>query len=314
MKRIATSVATGALLLAACGGGNAVEATVNGHEIFTVDVEEMRFEMTDFDRAPAQFAALLGLLVEWTAIEDRIAEEEDFAPSEDEIETTIRTIVINTGIFELEPYLRQNNVSESFLRRLATHALIDEYLTETLTEPIEEATLEEAEQALADAPDDWFEVCVRHILVPTTAAADAVLDRLDAGEEFALVAADRSIDTGSGAVGGSLACTNPNGPNGYVPEFADATLTAPLGEVTGPVKSDFGVHILIVDSRTSFTAEEVQEALTAEREAVAREAALEEVSDWRIETLVTADVTVDESRGTWVTDPEPRLNPPAVLE
>lgn len=305
-------VVAGAVLLAACGGGNAIEATVNEHDILTEDVEGLPFEVTDFDRTPEQFAALLSVLIQFTAIEDRVAAEVGFVPTEDAIDTQVRTIVINTGIFELEPYLRQENVSEAFLRRAASHVLIERHLHEMMVEPIEEPTAEEAEQALTDSPEDWFaEVCASHILVPTTAHAHAVLDRLDAGEDFAALAAELSQDPGSAAVGGSLGCADPAG---YVPEFADTARTAVIGEATGPVGTTFGAHVIVVESRTPATVEEVQQALAAELQAVADQAAFELVTAWLAEAIERATVVVDESRGTWVTEPEPRVVPPAVLQ
>lgn len=306
------SVAAGALLLAACGGGNAVEATVNEHEITTEDVEGMLFEVTDFSRTPEQFAANLDVLIQFAAVDDRVAAEIGYEPTEEEIDTMVRTLVINTGVFELEPYLRQQNVSEEFLRRAAGQVLIEQHIHETLVEPIEEPTTEDAEQALADSPSDWVaEACVSHILLATNAEAHDALGRLDAGEDFADLAAELSQDPGSGAAGGSLGCADPAG---YVPEFGSAVRLAPIGEVAGPVSSEFGSHVLIVESRTPSTVEEVREAMAAERQALADQLAFPLVTAWLDETVAAAAVTVDPKRGTWVTEPQPQLLPPAVLE
>ncbi len=125
--------------------------------------------------------------------------------------------------------------------------------------------------------------------------------RLDAGEEFAAVATEVSIDTGSGANGGSLGCTSPAS---YVPEFAEATMTAPIGEVTEPVESEFGFHIIVVDDRTEATAEEVQ-SIMGDR------ALFDAVDQWLLDSITTADVAVVEQYGTWETDPSPQVIPPA---
>lgn len=90
-------------------------------------------------------------------------------------------------------------------------------------------------------------VCSAHILVETEAEANAILDQLEGGADFAELAASESIDTSSGANGGSLPCdlTN-NFESAYVPEFVDAALAAEIGEPVGPVKSEFGYHIIVL--------------------------------------------------------------------
>lgn len=312
MKRTVMAVATGALLLAACGGGNAVEATVNEQEITTEDVEGVVFEVTDADRTPEQFANYLGVLIQWDAIEQRVDAEIGFEPTEDAVDTQVRTIVLNAGFDNLGSFLTQQNLSEPFLRRLATHLLIEQNLHDSMVVPIEEPTTEEADQALAESPDDWIgEVCASHILVATIEEADAALVRLDAGEAFVDLAAELSLDTGNAPIGGSLGCADPGG---YVVEFADATRTAPIGEVVGPVVTQFGAHLIIVDSRTPATVDQVLEGLAVQRQILADQAAFAVVSDWLNEAVTAAAVTVDESRGTWVIDPEPQVIPPAILE
>ena len=90
-------------------------------------------------------------------------------------------------------------------------------------------------------------VCSSHILVETEAEADAILDQLEGGADFAELAASESIDTGSGANGGSLPCDlTSNFESAYVPEFVEAALAAEIGEPVGPVKSEFGYHIIVL--------------------------------------------------------------------
>jgi parvulin-like peptidyl-prolyl isomerase len=312
MKRTVMAVAAGALFLAACGAGNAVEATVNQQEITTEDVEGVVFEVTDADRTPEQFATYLSVLIQWDAIEQRVDTEIGFEPTEDAVDTQVRTIVLSAGFDNLGSFLTQQNLSEPFLRRLATHLLIEQHLHDSMVVPIEEPTTEEAEQALADSPDEWIaEVCAFHILVATTEEADAVLVRLDAGEEFADLAGELSLDNGNAATGGSLGCADPGG---YVDEFAEATRTAPIGEVVGPVETQFGAHLIIVESKTPATVDEVLDGLAVRRQILADQAAFTLVSDWLNEAVTAAAVTIEERRGTWVTDPEPQVIPPAILE
>jgi parvulin-like peptidyl-prolyl isomerase len=313
MKRIVMAMATGALLLASCGGGNSVEATVNDQEITTDDVKGVVFEFTETDEDPALFATYLSLLIQWAAIDQRTSSELEFEPTDEEIDTQVRTLAISAGFTDLETILVQQNIAESTLRRIAKGILIEEHLHQSFVADVEPATLEEAEQALADAPNDWVsEVCASHILVGSFDEAAVAMSRLQAGEDFAAVAAELSLDTSNAADGGSLGCADPEAT--YVPEFAEATIAAPLGEVAGPVTTEFGTHLILVESREPGTAEQVQLALTTERQTAADDDAFLKVLDWLNDAVVGALVVVDESRGTWVTEPTPQLLPPASLE
>jgi parvulin-like peptidyl-prolyl isomerase len=89
-------------------------------------------------------------------------------------------------------------------------------------------------------------VNARHILVSTEDEANDVLDALKAGESFADLAKATSKDTGSGANGGELGWAPAFQ---YVKPFADAVRDAPIGELIGPVKSDFGYHIIQIRAR-----------------------------------------------------------------
>lgn len=94
----------------------------------------------------------------------------------------------------------------------------------------------------------FVRACARHILVATQEKADEVKRRLDNREDFAKVAAAESKDPGSAGDGGLVGCDL--GPNSQlVPEFLAAVLSQPVGEVGPPVKTQFGFHLIKVDSR-----------------------------------------------------------------
>ena len=88
-------------------------------------------------------------------------------------------------------------------------------------------------------------VDARHILVADEATANSVLTALDGGESFASLAKSMSTDNSSSSGGelGWAPVTN------YVKEFADAAKTAEIGALVGPVKSQFGYHIIQVRAR-----------------------------------------------------------------
>jgi hypothetical protein len=100
--------------------------------------------------------------------------------------------------------------------------------------------------ALAETADpaEGGQPCVRHILVDTEPEADDILVRLGEGEDFSALAAELSTGP-SGPNGGELGCA---AATNYVPEFANAVIEAELGEFVGPVQTQFGFHVLVVDS------------------------------------------------------------------
>ncbi|MEE9297909.1 MAG: peptidylprolyl isomerase [Acidimicrobiia bacterium] len=140
-------------------------------------------------------------------------------------------------------------------------------------------------------PVAYTTVCARHILVETVEEASDVRARLEAGEDFAAVATEVSLDTAT--PGGELGCAIANR---YVPEFAETTVTAALGELTGPVETDFGFHLIVVEERTAPTEEEFRSDPGAY---VTEDEANGVWGDWFNDTLRAADVTLDEKYGFW---------------
>lgn len=86
----------------------------------------------------------------------------------------------------------------------------------------------------------------RHILVPTLAACEDLKAKLAAGESFAALAAAHS-KCPSGKKGGEL---GEFGPGQMVKEFDTVVFSAPVGVVQGPVKTQFGYHLLEVTARS----------------------------------------------------------------
>ncbi len=96
----------------------------------------------------------------------------------------------------------------------------------------------DAAYAQAEPVPEWS---ASHILVASEEEARAVIARLDAGEEFGAVAGEVSTDTGSGAQGGELGWFSAGM---MVPEFEAAVATLQPGEVSSPVESQFGWHVI----------------------------------------------------------------------
>ena len=97
-----------------------------------------------------------------------------------------------------------------------------------------------------DLPQTEIQVLARHVLVEDESTAKTVTELLKEGIDFAKVAADFSKDTSSAANGGELGWTPVSS---FVPEFADAVTTLEIGEISEPVKTEFGYHVIEVIAR-----------------------------------------------------------------
>jgi parvulin-like peptidyl-prolyl isomerase len=95
-------------------------------------------------------------------------------------------------------------------------------------------------------PTSELQVRARHILVETEEEANAVLERLEQGEDFAAVAMEVSQDTVSAEEGGDL---------GWFPQgkmdtaFEAVAFSVPIGELSEVVESSYGFHIILVEER-----------------------------------------------------------------
>ena len=86
----------------------------------------------------------------------------------------------------------------------------------------------------------------RHILVASKEVCEDLKKQIEAGADFAAVAREHSTCP-SGRQGGSL---GEFGPGQMVKEFDQAVFNGEVGKVLGPIKTQFGYHLLEVTSRT----------------------------------------------------------------
>lgn len=140
-------------------------------------------------------------------------------------------------------------------------ALRDEFYEKNIKTAFSEATARGIydDKVKMIPPED--EVQARHILVDTEEKAKEIADKLAKGEDFAKLAAENSKDPGSKDDGGKLGFF---GKGQMVKEFEDAAFALQKGEVSKPVKSQFGWHIIKVEDRRAKplpTFEEVKDRL-----------------------------------------------------
>ncbi len=152
------------------------------------------------------------------------------------------------------------------------------------------------EAVIEETPEQVMQACVKHILVGTEEEAEDVLDRLEAGEDFATVAAEVSLDQQSagGVLGSDRDCVTHHSQMGG--EFVAAVIDAPLGEATGPVQTSFGYHVIQVDERVFPTTEELAADPMAYLDP---EVGTGLMGTWFTEAVEDADIDVRSSVGVW---------------
>jgi len=121
-------------------------------------------------------------------------------------------------------------VAESYLRDRIVEGLYQERLRQSFLESV---------------PREEEQVWAKHILLADEATAQAVLSRLRQGEAWETLAAGLSLDTSNKDLGGDLGWFSRGA---MVDAFEVAAFAGDVGQIVGPVQTDFGWHlILIVD-------------------------------------------------------------------
>lgn len=320
MKRITALIAVGALALSACGpGAGSTAATIDDTTITVGEVNGLIY-VESGTISKDQFAQFLNLLVEWAVVSDA-AGELGVSASDDEIAgeaDRIFTEFADEGQSR-EEFTQSRGVTEEFLRLMAHQEVLYRKITELFTDE-ERGFLsdEEVAEQLEDTRLALTEVCASHILLgqlqtlegeeleeateEARIEAEEVMDRLEAGDDFAELAMEYSDDSSNAEFGGDLGC---NTPARYVEEFRDAVMIAPIGQVhEEAVLSSFGYHIILVESRTVPTDQEVVDAIQAN-------AVSTEIEGWVTAALGAAQVNVVERFGSWDADLLQVVPPPA---
>jgi peptidyl-prolyl cis-trans isomerase C len=125
--------------------------------------------------------------------------------------------------------------------RLLMEALLQDAGRAALSDEAEHKVYDEAVKQVTNEE----EVHARHILVATEDEAKAILAQLKTGADFATLAKEKSKDPGA-AEGGDLGYFTKDQ---MVPEFANVAFKLDKGQISDPVKTQFGWHIIKVEDK-----------------------------------------------------------------
>ena len=119
-------------------------------------------------------------------------------------------------------------------------------------------TDEEIKQYYEDNKDQFAKRDASHILVEDEKTAKEIKEKLDNGEDFAKLAKEYSKDTANAENGGNLGTFSKGQ---MVKEFEDAAFNLKEGEISEPVKTQFGYHIIKLN-KVADSIEDNKEAIT----------------------------------------------------
>lgn len=191
--------------------GNEVLETLIAETLVDLEVEKLEIEITDEE------------------IEKEIADLKEYYGGEDQLANALSS----SG-------MTQDDLEEQIVMNLRIQKLVEPYIDIT-DEQVEDyfnaniGTFNQAEQ-----------VGARHILVETKEEADDIYTKLMDGEDFEELAKEHSTDEGSAEEGGDLGLF---GRGKMVEPFDEAVFSMKVDEISEPVESEFGFHIIKLEEK-----------------------------------------------------------------
>ncbi len=255
--------------VAARGGGAVVTvAELQGavdDAVASGALQSDQFTGSDLERQVQLQTAVLNNLLQIQLATAAAEEDLGVEVTEAEVDQLVAEAAAQAGGLEAleEQLIAQGQTLELFRESQFVTALLDE-VTAVLLED-EPLTDEEVLAQYEQREGEFQQASASHILVETAAGAQDVLDRLEAGEDFAALAQELSQDPGSAEAGGSLGLA-PRG--SFVAPFEEAIWSGPAeaGEILGPVETQFGFHVIRVDEYQITPEDEALEQIRQELE------------------------------------------------
>lgn len=237
-KKAATGMmAVGILALAGCssdGASGDVVAKVGDENITKDDLYDVLVKSSGQEA--------LNALIDEKIVEMELKKEK-IDVSKDEIAEELEVFKEEVGGDEaFNAALEQSGISEE-----AFEEDIEQYLgTRKLMEPLIEVNDDEIKAYFDENKSDFDteeQVDARHILVEDEKEAKDLVKKIKDGEDFEELAKEHSTDQGSALMGGNLGFFTRGK---MVPEFDEKAFSMKKGEVSEPVKSEYGYHIIEV--------------------------------------------------------------------
>ena len=225
---------------------------INGHEIKTSEVEiaaeDIALQLGDLP-AKLRYPFLIEYLVE---------------------RHLLAQAAVKQGVAETEEYKQR-------LAFYQAKALRDAYFNSTIKPSVTDEEVKAAYDKEASKVKVSERVRARHILVQTEKEAKDVLTRLNKGEKFEDIAKQVSLD-GSKDYGGDLGYFSAEE---MVPEFSKAAFALKIGDISEPVKTDYGWHVIKLEDRKQGGAQPFDQVKAGIKAVLMRKKVQEAVSELR---------------------------------
>lgn len=235
-QRVIAGLATLLLVaLAACAGGGAV-ATVNGEPI-------SKSAFTDkLEASPGARNTLQQMVQE--ALILQYAKNNNITVTDDEINKREDDLKANFPNGSWDEMLKARGLSEDDVKQaLREQIILDKALAKDVAiTPAQIKQYFDKNHAAFDKPE---QVKARHVLVANLATANKVEAALKSGQDFAAVAKQYSTDPGSKDKGGELGFFRRGQ---MTPSFDKAAFSMKAGQISPPIKSPFGYHVIEVEA------------------------------------------------------------------
>lgn len=172
------------------------------------------------------------------------AAKEKIEVTDEEVDQNISQMAEMYGGKEaLDAALEEQNLTMDTLKEYTQRNLLMQKYTEKKMKDLE-PTDEEIQKHYDQNKDKFNTVEASHILVEKKEEAEAIKKQLDEGGDFAAIAKEKSKDPGSAEKGGSLGTFSKGQ---MVKEFDEKVFSMKPGEISDPVKTQYGYHIIKLD-------------------------------------------------------------------
>jgi peptidylprolyl isomerase len=167
---------------------------------------------------------------------------------------------VNTKLLSFEAKSSGLDNTKEFQDKLARakdqmlqQQIVEDYLKKSVTDSM----IDKEYDKLLDSMKGKEEVKASHILVDTEEKAKEAKKKLSKGSKFADVVKEFSSDKSTNANGGTLGYFTEGQ---FVPEFETKAFAMKVGEISDPVKTQFGWHIIKIEDRRKVTVPSKEDA------------------------------------------------------
>lgn len=177
------------------------------------------------------------------------SEAPDFATFDENIRQNILRGLLSERLIYREAIKEGVDKKEDVKKRvenLKRQLIMQSFIEEKAKSLVTDAEIKAAYDAEVAESKGQEEVKARHVLLSTEDEAKKIHDEIKKGGDFEKIAKEKSVDKGTAVSGGDLGWF---AKDKMVPEFSEAAFKLKKGEISEPVKSPFGWHIIKLDDR-----------------------------------------------------------------